>query len=214
MAYHNGGGQRMQRRTQGRPTETNRVNRVQTTQGQTAQTQAVQTSTSDVEKFTASDNPIYYRSDNNKKVPYGAPLHRHLDTGIIMTEHSMGADDNSVVVYTKKSDNYTYRIPNTPGNRRRRKRLNRPNSNQFNSPKRYYYEGTDRAYRGRVVDMGGVPHTTTSGALEGSSRRLSTAPHSSNYYNKKNMTTTEDKRRKKSSSFMTRISNYIKRRQF
>ena len=46
--------------------------------------------------FTAPTSPRYYRPDGTM-VPVGAPLHRHQD-GTIMTEHSMGPNDNSVVV--------------------------------------------------------------------------------------------------------------------
>jgi len=50
-----------------------------------------------VELFEAPTNPRYQRSDNNQLVPIGAPLHRHADN-TIMTEHSMGPNDNSVIV--------------------------------------------------------------------------------------------------------------------
>tara|TARA_R100000030_G_scaffold26661_1_gene19403 strand:+ start:260 stop:847 length:588 start_codon:yes stop_codon:yes gene_type:complete len=50
-----------------------------------------------VELFQAPATPRYRRSDNNLLVPIGAPLHRHADD-TIMTEHSMGPNDNSVVV--------------------------------------------------------------------------------------------------------------------
>lgn len=48
--------------------------------------------------FTAPASPRYRRSDNNLLVPIGTPLHEHAD-GTIMTGHSMGPNDNSVVVY-------------------------------------------------------------------------------------------------------------------
>ena len=51
-----------------------------------------------VELFEAPNAPRYRRSDNNQLVPIGAPLHRHADD-TIMTEHSMGPNDNSVIVY-------------------------------------------------------------------------------------------------------------------
>ena len=51
-----------------------------------------------VELFEAPSSPRYQRSDNNQLVPIGAPLHRHADD-TIMTEHSMGPNDNSVVVF-------------------------------------------------------------------------------------------------------------------
>ena len=47
--------------------------------------------------FQAPTNPRYRRSDNNRLVRIGARLHEHQD-GTIMTEHSMGPNDNSVVV--------------------------------------------------------------------------------------------------------------------
>jgi hypothetical protein len=47
--------------------------------------------------FQAPSSPRYRRSDNNQLVPVGANLHEHQD-GTIMTEHSMGSTDNSVVV--------------------------------------------------------------------------------------------------------------------
>ena len=50
-----------------------------------------------VELFQAPTTPRYSRSDNNQLVPIGANLHRHAD-GTIMTEHSMGPEDNSVIV--------------------------------------------------------------------------------------------------------------------
>ena len=48
--------------------------------------------------FFAPQSPRYFRP-NGQIVPIGAPLHQHLD-GTIMTEHSMGPNDNSVVVTT------------------------------------------------------------------------------------------------------------------
>ena len=50
-----------------------------------------------VELFQAPPSPRYRRSDNNQLVPIGANLHRHAD-GTIMTEHSMGPNDTSVIV--------------------------------------------------------------------------------------------------------------------
>ena len=52
-----------------------------------------------VEKFFATETPKYYKPDGSE-VAVGAPLHRHAD-GTIMTEHSMGPNDNSVVVTTQ-----------------------------------------------------------------------------------------------------------------
>jgi hypothetical protein len=48
--------------------------------------------------FQAPATPRYRRSDNNLVVPIGANLHEHAD-GTIMTEHSMGPNDNSVIVF-------------------------------------------------------------------------------------------------------------------
>ena len=59
--------------------------------------------------FNAPQSPRYYRP-NGQIVPIGAPLHQHQD-GTIMTEHSMGANDNSQVVTTT--------IPRMNTNRRR-----------------------------------------------------------------------------------------------
>ena len=51
-----------------------------------------------VSTFFAPNTPRYYRPDGTLVV-VGAPLHLHQD-GTIMTEHSMGPNDNSVVVTT------------------------------------------------------------------------------------------------------------------
>jgi hypothetical protein len=51
------------------------------------------------ETFFAPQSPRYYRLDGTL-IPIGAPLHRHQD-GTVMTEHSMGPNDNSVVVTTQ-----------------------------------------------------------------------------------------------------------------
>ena len=59
--------------------------------------------------FNAPQSPRYYRP-NGQIVPIGAPLHEHQD-GTIMTEHAMGANDNSQVVTTTR--------PRTNTNRRR-----------------------------------------------------------------------------------------------
>jgi hypothetical protein len=48
--------------------------------------------------FSAPTSPRYYRSDGST-IPIGGPLHRHAD-GTIMTQHSMGPNDNSVIVST------------------------------------------------------------------------------------------------------------------
>ena len=47
--------------------------------------------------FQAPSTPRYQRSDNNQLISIGYKLHQHAD-GTIMTEHSMGPNDNSVVV--------------------------------------------------------------------------------------------------------------------
>ena len=57
-----------------------------------------------VELFQAPVSPRYRRSDNNQLVPIGANLHRHADD-TIMTEHSMGPNDNSVVVFELTTEN-------------------------------------------------------------------------------------------------------------
>ena len=53
--------------------------------------------------FNAPATPRYFRP-NGIIVPVGARLHEHQD-GTIMTEHSMGPDDNSVVVFEVTNDN-------------------------------------------------------------------------------------------------------------
>jgi len=52
--------------------------------------------------FTAPQTPRYRRSDNNQLVTVGGKLHQHAD-GTIMTEHSMGPNDNSVIVNRQQS---------------------------------------------------------------------------------------------------------------
>ncbi len=59
-----------------------------------------------VNLFQAPSTPRYRREDNNQLVPIGANLHEHQD-GTIMTEHSMGPNDNSVVVTAVPSNNGT-----------------------------------------------------------------------------------------------------------
>ena len=59
-----------------------------------------------VNLFQAPSTPRYRREDNNQLVPIGANLHEHQD-GTIMTEHSMGPNDNSVVVYQDISQDTT-----------------------------------------------------------------------------------------------------------
>ena len=53
--------------------------------------------------FQAPSTPRYRRTDNDQLVPIGANLHEHAD-GTIMTEHSMGPNDNSVVVTVESVD--------------------------------------------------------------------------------------------------------------
>ena len=53
-----------------------------------------------VRTFFASTQPQYFRP-NGSIVEPGSPLHEHQD-GTIMTEHSMGPNDNSVVVTTMR----------------------------------------------------------------------------------------------------------------
>ena len=66
--------------------------------GNTSQTQTQTQNDNPVTRlFQAPSNPRYRRNDNNRLVPVGANLHEHQD-GTIMTEHSMGPNDNSVVV--------------------------------------------------------------------------------------------------------------------
>tara|TARA_R100001377_G_C3146333_1_gene94609 strand:- start:91 stop:654 length:564 start_codon:yes stop_codon:yes gene_type:complete len=57
-----------------------------------------------VSLFQAPTTPRYRRSDNNQLVAVGANLHEHQD-GTIMTEHSMGPNDNSVIVFVVTNDN-------------------------------------------------------------------------------------------------------------
>ena len=59
--------------------------------------------------YNAPQSPRYYRP-NGSVVPVGAPLHEHQD-GTIMTAHSMGTNDTSLVVTTT--------IPRMNTNRRR-----------------------------------------------------------------------------------------------
>ena len=66
--------------------------------------------------FTAPSSPRYYRPDGTI-VAVGAKLHQHQD-GTIMTEHSMTANDNSVVVTTT--------APRVVRGRRTRARTQRP----------------------------------------------------------------------------------------
>ena len=70
--------------------------------------------------FTAPATPRYYLPNGNL-VSIGARLHQHQD-GTIMTEHSMGPNDNSVVVTTvppNGSRNRTNGMSQTRGRRTR-----------------------------------------------------------------------------------------------
>ena len=75
------------------------------TQNNTRNRGPVETSNTDsnpiTRTFTAPTEPRYYRP-NGSIVPLGYNLHEHAD-GTIMTEHSMGRNDNSVVVSTDGS---------------------------------------------------------------------------------------------------------------
>ena len=86
-------------RTQTTVTQRGTTNRAGTTPNDT-------TPASQVQLFSAPSTPRYYRPDGTI-VPVGAPLHSHLDTGLIMTEHAMGPNDNSVVVSTVRPNNQT-----------------------------------------------------------------------------------------------------------
>ena len=68
-----------------------------------------------VNLFQAPSTPRYRREDNNQLVPIGANLHEHQD-GTIMTEHSMGPNDNSVVVYQDISQDTDTTIDNNQQN--------------------------------------------------------------------------------------------------
>jgi hypothetical protein len=65
------------------------------------QTAAQSTDNPVTDLFNAPASPRYYKP-NGAIVPIGAPLHRHAD-GTIMTEHTMGPNDNSVVVTTTRT---------------------------------------------------------------------------------------------------------------
>ena len=115
--------------------------------------------------FQAPSSPRYYRPDGTL-IPVGAPLHQHRD-GTIMTEHSMGTNDNSVVVTTRRTVNNN-----------QRSRVNRQNRrNTMSNRSGYVMAGTGERYTGLVVMRGGIPYSTKSGAFEGSSMELTqTAP--------------------------------------
>ena len=83
--------------------------------------------------FTAPTTPRYYLPNGNL-VNIGARLHQHQD-GTVMTEHSMGANDNSVVVTTVPSNgsrNRTNGMSQTSG-RRTRTRQNQTRTQQQNN---------------------------------------------------------------------------------
>ena len=89
-----------------------------------------------VRTFFAPQSPRYYRP-NGLIVAVGAPLHEHQD-GTIMTEHSMGVKDNSVVVTTTPPINQSRNVNRrrTPNRARTsnvmNNRVNRTVSNRVN----------------------------------------------------------------------------------
>jgi hypothetical protein len=124
--------------------------------------------------FIAPRIPRYRRSDNNQLVPIGANLHEHQD-GTIMTEHSMGEEDNSVTVTAVSSQETT---PNRRNNllttslasgRPIRRAINTNNRVTSTS---YVFVDTGEPYTGRVVELGGIHYSTTTGAKEGNSREV------------------------------------------
>ena len=81
--------------------------------------------------FNAPTTPRYYRP-NGSIVPIGAELHEHQD-GTIMTEHSMGPNDNSVVVTTVPPNGRATRtngLSQTSGRRTRARRQNQATRTQ------------------------------------------------------------------------------------
>jgi len=84
--------------------------------------------------FRAPTSPRYYRADGTP-VNIGDPLHRHLN-GTVMTEHSMGDTDNSVIVTTNSARRMSSTIPNVGRRTRtgrqetRTQQQNRMNQNQ------------------------------------------------------------------------------------
>tara|TARA_Y100000004_G_scaffold179868_1_gene223931 strand:+ start:346 stop:1101 length:756 start_codon:yes stop_codon:yes gene_type:complete len=105
--------------------------------------------------FNAPSSPRYYRPDGSI-VPIGAPLHEHQD-GTIMTEHSMGPNDNSVIVTINQNV--------TPP------RVNRTNGRTNNSI-RYVFADTGVEYTGRIVEIGGIMYSTDTGTKQGNSREI------------------------------------------
>tara|TARA_R100001015_G_C4594060_1_gene149367 strand:- start:308 stop:958 length:651 start_codon:yes stop_codon:yes gene_type:complete len=99
--------------------------------------------------FNAPTTPRYYRP-NGSIVPIGAELHEHQD-GTIMTEHSMGPNDNSVVVTTQRT------TPRGIGN---------------NNSLQYVFADTGEPYGGRVVNIGGIIYSTDTGTKQGNSREV------------------------------------------
>ena len=81
--------------------------------------------------FTAPTTPRYYLPNGNL-VRIGARLHEHQD-GTIMTEHSMGPNDNSVVVTTVPPNGRATRtngLSQTSGRRTRARRQNQATRTQ------------------------------------------------------------------------------------
>jgi len=81
-------------------------------QSQLISTDASQNQNPITRLFSATSSPRYRRSDNNQLIPVGANLHEHQD-GTIMTEHSMGPNDNSVIVTTQRGGTSTTTAPDT-----------------------------------------------------------------------------------------------------
>ena len=76
-----------------------------------------------IRTFFADESTTTYYKPDGQMVAIGTPLHEHQD-GTIMTQHSMGLNDNSVVVTTI--------APNTV--RRNNRRSNRNRINPSNTP--------------------------------------------------------------------------------
>jgi len=95
--------------------------------------------------FTAPTTPRYYLPNGNL-VSIGARLHQHQD-GTVMTEHSMGANDNSVVVTTvppNGSRNRTNGMRQTSGRRTRQRRATNTTRTQRNNMNRRTTNQTTR----------------------------------------------------------------------
>jgi hypothetical protein len=119
------------------------------------------TPASQVELFTAPSTPRYYRPDGSI-VPVGAPLHRHLDTGVTMTQHSMGPNDNSVIVTTTR--------PNTQTRTQRLRQRTRSNVRR-----RTANATTPRRRATRNITRGANQRRTTPNRRTTASRRTATS---------------------------------------